>query len=224
MPNSLPTATHLLHEMYTLQHEFQCAYLKKRKPEEPTLLLGKYSGLSKELTIYWWSCATIELEELVERFEPYFSITDSQERKNEQHEIYVEYIDIFHFLMNICLYTGVAQIAENDIHEIYPVVTEVPFEERLKTAQEQLAGPWLAVSRHAGQIMMKSPFKNWKAYSALELTTLQGASTQLAQQMFVAFFEIGAILGISVEEFSTLYRNKLSTNYNRQLPSGKYSE
>jgi len=209
-----PYHEEVLNDMLDSQYKLQKHYHKLGRSVDPD---------SKDIderifeAIYNWNNVTVEYFELTEHF------INGGDYKNfanlspdELMEIKFEYIDMWHFLMNIFIYLGLRGFPERNFMDIYDHVREITHEagENYSVDRElKISMAWNLLSCSWGDLCNNLPYKKWKTYKKKEITQ---ETLMMCVQVLLAFIQFGLVLGIEEEEFYNLYMSKLEENINRQ--------
>ena len=158
-----------------------------------------------EQAIYFWGCATTEWYELIDARDKYLFVDASPAQKIEMQ---MEFVDIYHFLMNIFLYTGIDASATT-LAEIYEG----------EYVPDTIEHNWSELSYWVGDYINNLPYKRWKTYKEYKIDT-----TELANcftNIMSLFVHIAVELGITKELFFALYVSKNTENIQRQTDEAK---
>lgn len=189
--------------MLQMQNSLQEFVGKKRGNKFPKSEMTDFER-AKE-AIYFWGAATTEWYELLDAQENYKKkLSESHclaQIADAKREMQYEYIDIWHFLMNVFLYTGI------DETEIKLGDFEVDY---LKSIEEY----WAELSYWIGRYINALPYKHWKTYKDYHI---DGAELALCFENAVAVFvKLGAVLDVDKCLFFDLYCSKNEENIKRQ--------
>lgn len=195
--------------MLNMQNQLQEFVGKKRGNKYPNSEMTDFER-SKE-AIYFWGAATTEWFELVDARDKYLSMLvthgeDHVQTVNAKLEMQYEYIDIWHFLMNVFLYTGI-----ND--------TEILMTNINTSEHQSIDAGWSNLSYWVGRYINNLPFKHWKTYKDYQIN-----SAELAlcfENVLVIFIQLGMHLDIDNELFFDLYCSKNAENIKRQEDASK---
>lgn len=194
--------------MLQMQNSLQEFVGKKRGNKFPKSEMTDFER-AKE-AIYFWGAATTEWYELIDAQEKYKDkLSNSSclaQIADAKREMQYEYIDIWHFLMNVFLYTGIddTEIKLGDFETDY-----------LKSADEY----WSELSYWVGRYINALPYKHWKTYKDYQI---DDAELALCFENAVAVFvKLGAVLGVDKNLFFDLYCSKNEENIKRQEEASK---
>lgn len=189
--------------MLQMQNSLQEFVGKKRGNKFPKSEMTDFER-AKE-AIYFWGAATTEWYELLDAQENYKKkLSESHclaQITDAKREMQYEYIDIWHFLMNVFLYTGI------DETEIKLGDFEVDY---LKSIEEY----WAELSYWIGRYINALPYKHWKTYKDYHID-----DTELAlcfENAVAVFVKLGAVLDVDKCLFFDLYCSKNEENIKRQ--------
>jgi len=196
--------------MYEMQKHLQLMYALKRG----TINLPE--KVSHEHTLeacYHWSTFTTEYFELMDRL-----LFSNGEPLGEQGLIEVKYevIDMWHFLMNIFIYTAIRDLPF-DLMSFF-----VDFEPIDVINSSEISYHFSRIGRWVGEYFNLFPFKKWKTYDKTKIEVPR--AKELISFILFEFFEIARHVNIgSAEEFFSLYLNKNEENFKRQGKKGIYA-
>ncbi len=229
------TLVDVINTMLGMQNDLQ-HFVAKSKPNSGNKAPSECSSVEgSQFAIYYNGCATAEFTEMMERIPGYNLEEDNEDRL----ETWYEYIDIWHFLMNVILYSGVASITSTvanrdyskDINASTLFISEAS-EKLSKNAdwvsylgdccnicQSELTGELYArygyLTEALGAIINILPYKRWKTYASTEVDSI--ALNTAINNMVVIFLELGCLLGITANDFKVLYVSKNKENHDRQV-------
>ena len=170
---------------------------------------------------YYWTCATTEFFELMEAIHPYMDKDLSSIPPEVMTEIQYEYIDIWHFLMNVFLYAGIDQTNIAKLDEFYDA-TEFIDNDTVTKASTNICACFGVVSANVGQLINSLPFKVWKNYGPEDVLSKEDAEGSILWIM-KAFVKLGKYINIDHKLFYSLYVTKNQENYDRQNRDGAYN-
>lgn len=197
-----------LNYMLQMQNSLQEFVASKRGTKAPKSEMTDFER-SQE-AIYFWGCATTEWYELVDAIEIYRDKKVDNKNQNEinnaKHEMQFEYIDIWHFMMNVFLYTGIDE-------------TEIVFSDFCSAQLKNIEEYWAELTYWIGRYINALPFKRWKTYKDYKISDEELALC--FENALAVFFNIGHVLGIDKEQFFNLYCSKNEENIKRQEETAK---
>lgn len=209
----------VISKMMEMQDSLQ-AHVARSKPESGNKAPSDCNTVEgSQFSMYYYGCAVAEYYEMLERIHNY-----TVDINNEDYfETIYEYIDIWHFLMNVFLYAGVSK-------DYFTINTEMFFEytdeddrmfewsESLKDdcLKDELLSDWGSISENVGKLIGELPFKKWKTYSEDNLKVDSKKLNEIAQEITIKFMFMGITLGITFEDFKRLYVSKNIENFDRQ--------
>jgi hypothetical protein len=199
-----------LNYMLGMQNSLQEFVGQKRGNKFPKSEMTDFER-AKE-AIYFWGAATTEWFELVDAQEKYFSALythgpDHNITEAAKLEMQYEFIDIWHFMMNVFLYTGIdaTEIKLGDYETEYAFNT--------------IGEGWSELSFWTGKYINNLPYKHWKTYKDYQINDAELAVCfECAVGVFV---KMGSMLGIDKELFFDLYCSKNEENIKRQEEAEK---
>ena len=194
--------------MLQMQNSLQEFVGKKRGNKYPKSGMTDFER-SKE-AIYFWGAATTEWYELLDAKESYEKkLSESSclaQIADAKREMQYEYIDIWHFLMNVFLYTGIdaTDIKLGDFETDYaPSIEE----------------SWSELSYWIGRYINNLPYKHWKTYKDYQINDEELALC--FENAIAVFVKLGVALGVNNELFFDLYCSKNEENIKRQEEASK---
>lgn len=158
-----------------------------------------------EQAIYFWGCATTEWYELIDARDKYLFVDASPAQKLEMQ---FEFIDIWHFMMNVFLYTGI-DASSTTLTKIYEG----------EYVPDTIEHNWAELSYWVGNYINNLPYKRWKTYKEYEIDTSELAKS--FTNIISLFVHIAVELGITKELFYDLYVSKNAENIERQTNESK---
>lgn len=198
--------------MMRMQNDLQEFIGKKRGYKYPSCEMTSHEASLE--AIYFWGAATTEWFELLDAQDNYLIHLktygkDAIQTINAKLEMQYEFIDIWHFLMNVFLYTGIRDVSLLDLKNFGKA-------SNAKTINEG----WSELSYWVGRYINNTPFKKWKTYG--EDAKINYGSTSVCFEHIVELFvKIGSMLDIDNELFFDLYCSKNAENINRQEDAEK---
>ena len=150
--------------------------------------------------IYFWGCAVTEWAELIDARDMFLFVYDSEKNRLEMQ---YEFIDIWHFMMNVFLYTGIDSSVAT-LKEIYDEESE----------ENTIEHFWSELNYWVGRYINNLPYQHWKTYKeyVIDDTDLALCFTNIMSLLV----NIAKELGIDNERFYDLYVSKNEENINRQ--------
>lgn len=200
-----------LNYMFQMQNSLQEFVGKKRGNPYPNSELTDFAR-AKE-AIYFWGAATTEWFELIDAQDKYLNELglfgkDHLRTQTAKLELQYEYIDIWHFLMNIFLYTGIQDVSLID------------FKKFGKTANyKSIDMCWSEMSYWVGRYVNSLPYKHWKTYKDYEIP--KSHLEICFEHILEIFVTLGNLLDIDHEMFFDLYCSKNEENVERQNDESK---
>jgi hypothetical protein len=192
-------------KMLKMQSDLQL-HVAKAKPDAGNKAPSECGIVEgSQFAMYYFGCATTEFFELMERYDNY----NTQPDNLDYYETIYEYIDIWHFLMNVFLYSGVEPDYCN-IQNNYFAPDNSQY-----CLEQQVLQRWAKVTLYVGELIGLLPFKKWKTYSGT-LHVDYDALYVVANKLTTQFFLLGADLGITELDFKRLYLSKNIENFDRQ--------
>lgn len=195
--------------MLQMQNSLQEFVGKKRGNKFPQSEMTDFER-AKE-AIYFWGAATTEWYELIDAEDKYVEMLsmhgdDHILTTNAKLEMQYEFIDIWHFLMNIFLYTGIdsTDIKMEDFNNDYTL----PIDEE-----------WANLSYWIGRYINALPYKHWKTYKDYKINNEELAIC--FENAIASFVKIGAALDVDTKLFFNLYCSKNEENIKRQEEASK---
>lgn len=194
--------------MLQMQYDLQKFVANKRGNLAPDADVSLFE-LAKE-SIYYWGCVTTEYAELQERDWVKFlneKKTTGQDNKGLL-ETQFEYIDMFHFIMNFFIFSGINKV---DI-TLECMFRDTP--ELIYTPTKTLEDAWSYLCVSVGEFIDMLPYKHWKTYD--NPTVNMDILKNKANEILFIFVYMGKALDIDSQRFFDLYISKNKENINRQ--------
>lgn len=207
-----------LQYMFLLQRSLQehvAENKNQKKPHELTIQEGI------DLSIYHWGCTTTEFFEMGERLNDFNWELDRID-PDDKLEIQYEYIDMWHFIMNQFIYSGITEIdLDYTLQECYDL--EVSNNYLNLDLFSALTAYWADISYVWGKYLNHLPYKKWKKYSEEDYNNIdKEIQYKLSKVIITVFIKIGILLDIDKEHFFNLYISKNEENIARQDKGGIY--
>lgn len=211
----------VIETMMTMQDSLQLHVAKSKPaagnkaPSDCNIIEGS------QFSMYYFGCATAEYYEMLERIHNY-----TVDVNNEDYfETIYEYIDIWHFLMNVFLYAGVSKDYFSINQELFFEYTNEDNDDRgfewsesleHNNLKDVLLSDWGSICEGIGELIGELPFKKWKTYSEDGLKIDSTKLNTIAQAITIKFMFMGETLGVTFEDFKRLYISKNIENFDRQ--------
>lgn len=212
-----------LNEMLAMQNSLQEFMEERGRHAAPSNKETTYH--EKALSaIYFWGCVTTEHFEMMEALQPHMEKGLKLKDLDQETllEIQYEYIDMWHFLMNVVLFSGIDQTNIGQFEEFFDPLKTITTDVELDQAVSNVSAHFGILSANVGQLINNLPFKVWKNYDIDDHLKKSDAEGVLIWIM-KSFIEIGTSLGITKEKFYSLYISKNQENYDRQNRDGAYN-
>jgi len=195
--------------MMEMQLALQVMYGEKRgtiTPNSIVLIEDQIIGIRE--AIYYFTCFAVEYHELCEKHNELHFIKKTEEGR---FELEFEVIDMWHFLMNIFLYSGIKKFKYN--LEFYYGDEK---DKQISYEQEKNESKWWweLICRDYGQYIDQLPYKSWKTYKDPKINI--DALEYRAEMLLRNFFGFVRVFGINKEKFYSLYVAKNKENLDRQ--------
>jgi dimeric dUTPase (all-alpha-NTP-PPase superfamily) len=177
-----------------------------------------------DLAIYYFGCTTTEFFEFGERLNDFDWDLETID-PDEMLEIQYEYIDMWHFIMNQFLYSGITEL---DLEVTLKSIVDGKQSNVSATyKQSDLLGSterfWGSFSYTWGKYLNNLPYKKWKKYDDDAMSKVDKTEQlTLANLMIYNFVKFGTLIGIDAEHFYNLYVSKNEENIARQQEGGVY--
>lgn len=177
-----------------------------------------------DLAIYYFGCTTTEFFEFGERLNDFgwdWVAIDPDEKL----EIQYEYIDMWHFIMNQFLHTGLTELDITlALDEVYngkvSSVSQYYKQSDLLDTTEKF---WSSFSYIWGKYVNNLPYKKWKTYEDDAMSRVDKTEQiKMAELMIYDFIKFGKTIDIDPEHFYNLYVSKNEENISRQEEGGVY--
>ena len=192
-----------LNYMLQMQRDLQVYIGNKRGNKHPLSEMTDQARADE--AIYFWGCATTEWYELIDSRDKYLFIDNSEKQKLEMQ---YELIDIWHFLMNVFLYTGIDS-SEATLADVY----------NQDYIEDTIEHHWAELSYWVGNYINSLPYKHWKTYKEYKIDDKELANC--FSNILTIFVHIAVELGIDKEKFFDLYVSKNAENIERQNNESK---
>lgn len=158
--------------------------------------------------IYHFTCFTVEYHEMTEKHNELHYIKGNEEGRLE---LEFEVIDMWHFLMNIFLYSGIKKFKHNlEFYYGDGKDKQISYDQEEKESRLW----WESICRAYGQYIDQLPYKSWKTYKDPWIN--MDALEYKAEMLLRNFFGFVRVFGISKEKFYSLYVAKNKENLDRQ--------
>jgi hypothetical protein len=195
-----------LNDMLKRQYDLQVFMHEKRGTIKPP---ANFSEVTQETTldaIYYITCMNLEFNELLDAFnDERISVTEAK----------YELIDVYHFLMNVFIFAGISSF--DKCHSLEFLWTIGAKEEKEKSDADIVVLYYVGeINKILARLIDVLPYKKWKTYPA-DLKLNEKSITVHALQSIVNIIELAKEMGITKEEFYSLYVTKNQENYERQI-------
>jgi dimeric dUTPase (all-alpha-NTP-PPase superfamily) len=176
-----------------------------------------------DLAIYYFGCTTTEFFEFGERLND-FEWDWSAIGPDDKLEIQYEYIDMWHFIMNQFLYTGITGLdIDLILEDVYKIKTSLSIDDQQNDLLLSTQKLWSNFSFIWGSYLNNLPYKKWKKYNDNAMDDVdKERQLTLAIVMIRRFIQFGKIIDIDAQHFYNLYVSKNEENISRQEAGGVY--
>lgn len=202
-------------KMFEMQLGLQTFMGEKRNIVVPTdkMTLSQMTDNS----IYYFGAFVTEYFELVEAMSKVEY--DTTNNRDLILEMQYEYIDMWHFLMNVFLYVRELIDLDNYLSGSEQCILKnfkIPLVGVYNDKDKAFAMETKSLFSNIGQFINSLPFKKWKTYNfdSLNLNTKK-IHLQIDKILF-SFIRLGGIIGVDLQTFWNLYMTKNAENFERQ--------